>query len=246
MPPANLAAAAAGALCLLAASPTGALWVTTLPSGADVWVDGTYVGRAPVVVDALSAGEHRLTLTLTGWTPQDLTAAVQPAQTATAAVVLSRGPGRPGGAGTLVLLGSRSGSVSLDGEPLALGREGTVTVPAGSHELAFASSQGRTSRTVTIYPQMRTEVVFSDEAPPRSAVIAPLDEYVPAAAVRIDGSQVAVRYGGHEVTGRLGSSEYRVDRRDVSYDAAPTLINGRLYLPLDLLTLLNPTPLPKK
>src|SRR5580698_8129723 len=44
-PSANLAALVLAAVVLLGAGPTGALFVTSLPSGADVWLDGTYVGR---------------------------------------------------------------------------------------------------------------------------------------------------------------------------------------------------------
>jgi len=35
-------AAIAACVIFLAAVPTGSLYVTTLPTGADVWIDGTY------------------------------------------------------------------------------------------------------------------------------------------------------------------------------------------------------------
>jgi hypothetical protein len=241
VPSANLAALVLGAALLLGAGPTGAIWVTTLPSGADVWLDGAYVGRSPLVVDALAAGEHKLTLTMTGWTPQDVTASVLPAQTVTTAVVLARGSGRAGGSGTVALVGARPATVTVDGEAVAVAKDGTLALAAGTHELAFAAPSGRTVKTVTVYPQMRTELLVTTESTPRSAVIAPVDDYLPAGAYRIDGTQLVVRYGGHDVVARIGATRYEIDRRDTSYDAAPTMINGRLYLPVDLLLLLNPT-----
>ena len=36
----------------------------------------------------------------------------------------------------------------------------------------------------------------------------------------------------------LGSVTYSVDRRTMTFDAAPTVIKSRLYLPIELLTLL--------
>jgi hypothetical protein len=241
VPPANLAALVLGALLFLAgAGPTGTLWITTLPAGADVWLDGIYVGRSPLVVDALAAGDHKLTLTRTGWTPQDISASVTPGQTLTTAVVLRREAPLPSGSGTLAIHGLHPASVIVDGASMLLPKDGVLAVTAGTHELAFAGAQGRVTRSVTVYPQTRTDVILSNEGETRSAVIAPADDYLPAGSFRVDGTQITARFGGHDVSARLGTTEVRVDGKVTSYDAAPTVINGRLYLPIDLLVLLNP------
>ncbi len=65
-------AAAVVCVLLLAAVPTGSLYVTTLPTGADVWIDGTYVGRSPLVLGGLAGGRHTVGLTKTGWDPLQL------------------------------------------------------------------------------------------------------------------------------------------------------------------------------
>ncbi len=226
-------------LALLAAAPTGALWITTLPSGADVWLDGTYLGRSPLLVDALTAGEHKLTLTRTGWTPQDLAANVGAGTTVTTAVVLRREPAAAAGSGTIALHGLRPATVTLDGVPVAVPKDGLLPAAAGAHELAFVAAAGKVTRSVTVYPQTRTDVILAAEGESRSAVIAPADEYLPAGSFRIEGNQIVARAGGHEVQARLGATEVRVDGRMTSYDAAPTLINGRLYLPIDLLEFLK-------
>ena len=53
---ANLAALGS-VLALLGVAPTGGVYVTTLPAGADVWVDGTYLGHSPIVLAAVGAGD---------------------------------------------------------------------------------------------------------------------------------------------------------------------------------------------
>lgn len=240
-PPANLAALAFAAVALLGAAPTGAVFITTLPSGADVWLDGTYVGHTPVVVDALAAGAHHLTLTRTGWTPEDLAVAIAPAQTQTTSVVLVRDGTTPEGAGSIAIHApDRVENVTIDGQPAAPGKDGTISVNAGTHDVSIAAAQGKETRTVTVYPETRTEVVLSeDAAAPRSIVIAPADDYLPASAFHLEGARLVVRYGGHEVIARVGTTTYEIDRHAVAYDAPPTLIRNRVYLPLELLTMLT-------
>jgi hypothetical protein len=239
-PSANLAALAFAAVALLGAAPTGAVFVTTLPSGADVWVDGTYVGRSPVVVDALTAGAHHLTLTRTGWTPEDLAVAIAPSQTQTTAVVLVRDGKTPEVAGTIAIHSAdRVTAVTIDGQPALAGKDGTIAVSAGTHDVTIEVPQGKQTRTVTVYPQTRTDVVLGADAAPRSIVIAPADDYLPANTFRLDGTRLVVRYGGHDVIAHLGSTSYTIDQHPATYDAPPTLIRNRVYLPLELLTMLT-------
>jgi TonB family protein len=80
------AAGAAGLLALasLAGAPWGvvaeadlardtALQVETDPRSADVWVDGRRAGRAPVILNAVRRGAHRLKVSLEGYAPAELT-----------------------------------------------------------------------------------------------------------------------------------------------------------------------------
>jgi hypothetical protein len=92
------------------------------------------------------------------------------------------------------------------------------------------------TRTITIYPDMTTDVVLrDDEQVTRSAVVAPAADYLPPAAVKIEGARVTIRYARHFVDATIGSVSYRLDGHGVSFDAAPTLIGQALYLPLELL-----------
>ena len=58
-----------------------------------------------------------------------------------------------------------------------------------------------------MYPQTRTDVVLGADAAPRSIVIAPADDYLPASAFHFDGTRLVVHYGGHDVVARLGSTD---------------------------------------
>lgn len=244
VPSANLAALAVAALTLLGAAPAGAIFVTTLPSGADVWLDGTYVGRAPVIADALAVGAHHLTLIRTGWNTEDLTVDIAPSQTQTTSVVMVRDGKTPEAGGTIAFHASdRLGPITIDGEPAALSKDNTIAVSSGTHDVTITGAQGKQTRSVTVYPQTRTDVVVGPDVTQSTAVIAPADDYLPASAVHLEGTRLVVRYNGHEVVAKLGATSYLVDKRVLTYNSPPTVIRNRVYLPLDLLTLLVP---PKK
>lgn len=234
-------AALMACVLLLALVPTGSVYVTTLPSGADVWVDGTYVGRSPLVVDGLATGRHSVNLSMAGWQGQQLDVSVVSAQTALSSARLERLAGaktRPP-LGSIALHGLVPGVTLLDGMPVAPAKDGTIPAGTGTHQLVVRTPRGRVTRTVTVWPQTRTDVVLSEDVErTRPTVVAPAEDFLPKSAVRIDGERVVLKFGNHEVVGRLGSTSYRVDGRQADYDAAPTLIGPRLYLPLELLTML--------
>jgi hypothetical protein len=234
---ANLAVVGFAAL-LLGAAPTGGVYVTTLPSGADVWVDGTYLGRSPIVLDAVGPGTHRLSLTRTGWNSQDVAVTVVPATMVTASVILAPEGKAPEEPGSIAIHGERISGLMLDGQPVAAGKDGLLAAGAGTHELTVTVPQGKETRTVTVYPQTRTDVALLGDAQTRSIVIAPADAYVPADAVRVDGTEISIRTPHHNVLAHFGSVSYSVDRRSMTFDAAPTMIRNRVYLPIELLAMI--------
>jgi hypothetical protein len=233
--------AAVAALLLLGAAPSGALYITTLPSGADVWIDGTYVGHSPLVLDALSAGRHSVSLTKTGWAPQDLDVSIVPDTTALSSVQLLRAPSRSvkWGPGTFAIKGLAARGVTVDGIPVKPEKNGTYIVASGTHVVVVQVAGGKATRTITVYPDMRTDLVLRGEDDARSPVVAPAADYLPSDAVRIDGSHVSIKFHGHEVAADVGSTSYRVDGRSATFDSAPTVIGTKLYLPLELLTQLT-------
>jgi hypothetical protein len=234
-------ATVAACVLLLAAIPTGSLYVTTLPSAADVWVDGTYVGRSPLVVDALASGHHALGVAKTGWRPLQLDVSIVSGQTTLSSTRLEfERPGLRPAFGSIAVHGVVATEAFVDGVSTARSKDGTYPASAGTHELAVRTPRGRISRAVTVWPQTRTDVVLQPEVEaPRPSVVAPAEDYLPKSAIQVEGEKVVVRYGGHEVVAHFGLTAYRLDGKVVDYGDAPTLIGSRLYLPLDLLTMLS-------
>ena len=234
-----------------APAPSGSVYVTTLPGGADVYVDGTFVGRSPVLVDGLGPGRHGLTMTKAGWTLRETSIVVTGGALAFENDRLLAA-GASGATGSIVLRGVADGTpVQLDGAAVA--SHGTLVTTVGPHHLSIGSGDGRTTRTIVVYPETTTTVLARDAAPAAThgaaAVVAPLDEWLPDAVVTLAGKKLNVRYEGHVLDGRLGESAMHVDGEPVSYEASPETIGGKIYLPLGLLERLSGTvvsPRPKK
>jgi len=241
------AAACAALFVLLGAVPTGSLYVTTLPTGVDVWVDGTYVGHSPLVLDALAAGRHTISLTKTGWLAQDLDVSIIPAVASLSSVQMSRAPSRTMrfNMGLVAVHGTVPRELLIDGQPVKPDKNGFYPASAGLHEIAVRTAAGKISRNITVYPDMRTDIVVRDDETTRSAVVAPASDYLSADEIKIEGARVVLRHARHDVVAKIGSTSYRVDGASVAFDAAPTLIGGKLYLPIDLLSQLTAGDKPK-
>lgn len=233
----------AACVVFLGVVPTGSLFVTTLPTGADVWVDGTYVGRSPVFADALAAGRHTIGLARAGWAAQQVEATVVAGQTTLSALRLEPAqPAVPLAGGTLAIHGVDVLAVTIDGVAVARGKDGTYPASAGSHELSVRTAHGKFTRAVTVWPQTRTDVVLQTTAVAvRPSVVAPADDYLAPGAILIDGDKIVIHAPGHEATAHLGSTTYRLDGRTLDYASPPALIGQRLYLPIDFLTALTAT-----
>jgi PEGA domain len=245
----GLGAAALG--CVLAGaaaragSPSAALYVTTLPSGADVWIDGTYVGHTPVLIDALAGGKHTLTLTRSGWAERDVEVETTAGLTTMSSLRLTQvqhGGTAHALAGTASFDGvAPDARITVDGSTPAHGPREVVSLAAGTHVAVIATHDGKSTHTFTVYPQTLTHVVLSRPASedPKSAVVAPAEEFLPSDAYHVDGKKVTLNYGGHVVVAKIGVPAVRYDGVPLAFDAAPSLIGGRLYLPLALLVKLT-------
>lgn len=220
---------------------SGGVYLTTLPSGADVWVDGTYVGRTPLLLDGLQSGNHALTLTKPGFTVAEIEQTVGSRGIATNSVVLHRTGRSRGESGRIALHGLQPGSaVSLDGvagvQPAA-----SFDTPSGLHQIVVHLGKAKMVRNIAVYPGTTTDVVvppaFSNVVAlrSRSVVVAPAEQYLPDSAFRTEHGKVLIDYGGHVVIAHLGQSQFKMDKATVAFDAPPALVHGKLYLPLELL-----------
>ncbi len=226
------------------ASPTGALYVTTLPAGADAWVDGTYVGRTPVLVDSLSTGKHALTLTRAGWAEREVDVDVAAGPTTMSSLRLTQvvRPGAHVAMGSVAFAGLPAGArVSIDGNAAVRDPRETIALSPGTHVAQIETHDGKATRTFAVYPDTTTHVLLAKAsvAGSKPAVVAPAEEFLPADAYHVDGKKVTVNYAGHSVVAKIGDASMRYDGVTVSFDAAPSMIAGRLYLPLALLVRLS-------
>jgi hypothetical protein len=217
---------------------TGGVHVSTLPGGADVWIDGTYVGRSPLVVEGLGQGRHTLTITKAGWTSQELPIDVPAGSIAMTGVLLSASGSKSAkGMGTLVIRKAPAGELSIDGRRIASDARELPLAP-GVHRLTVVPEHGSPeAQNVEIFPETATALAFLDAAPvsERAAVIAQASDYLPDGSYNVAGGRFTVRYGGHEVVGVIGTPVMRFDGVTVAYDSVPAIIGGRLYLPLAFL-----------
>jgi PEGA domain len=213
----------------------GGLYLTSLPESADVWVDGTYIGRTPAFIDGLRSGKHAVTIAKAGWKVTELDEVVAGGATTAATIQLERmRPGRD--PGSIALHGlTKDARVSFDGGPW-LGLTQTYAVPPGVHRIVVRQPDAKFLRIATVYPGQTTHLVFRAAAPQaHSAVVAALADYIPETAAKVSGGRIMLKWAGHTVTGKIGESRFTMDRRLVTYDAPAGIVRGKLYLPLELI-----------
>ncbi len=220
---------------------SGGVYLTTLPSGADVWVDGTYVGRTPVLVDGLQSGKHAVTLTKVGFIAAEIEQRVGTSGITTNSVVLQRNGRAREEPGKVILHGLQPGSaVSLDG--LASARPApSFDAASGLHQIVMHVGKSKLVRTIAVYPGMTTDVVVPPFSPgvaglrSKSVVVAPAEQYLPDGAFRTEHNKVLIDYRGHVVIAHIGQTQFKMDKTTVAFDAPPAFVHGKLYLPLELL-----------
>jgi hypothetical protein len=229
-----------------AAVTTGTIYLTTLPSGADTWVDGQYIGRTPLLIDALGLGSHTVTTAKTGWLSREVKVSVtddKPFQFVD--VQLDRDTSAPPVNGTLSLhAGIPIKNVDVDGLPVKLAAGRRIDLPPGEHDILVETARDRFKRRVEIYPDITTNVVLRPgTGGERAIVVAPASSYLPANDVTVDGKRIEIRFNGHRATGTFGDPTMRVDGHAFRFDTAPAMIGGKLFLPLDLYVRIGAVPL---
>lgn len=229
-------------------SSHGGAYVTSLPSGAEVWMDGVYLGRTPAFIDDLLPGHHALTVSRAGWNVQTAGVDVNVGQTTPISLVLQRitpSPGQPdsskasgflsvrGTAGDTVFIdGARAGSLPLDSKPVQGGFH-IVTVTGKNSE--------RLTRVVDVFPDTSSVIYVAafqsgnggGGAP--HEVLSSLSTYLPGATVVIAGAIIAIHGHGLELQCSLGSRDYTLNGKPGTFTIAPVLVGGKVYLPLAML-----------
>jgi hypothetical protein len=234
-------------------APHGGAYITTLPSGAEVWMDGVYLGRTPEFVDDLLPGHHALTVSRAGWNVQTAGFDVNVGQTAPISVVLQRIAPRPGqmdaskAQGFLSVRGTVGDSVFIDGA-----RAGSLPLEAkpvqgGFHIVTVTGMiAGRVTRVVDVFPDTMSVIsVAAIQSGTHGGgaagdVLASLSAYLPNANVAIAGDEIAIHGRGLELQCSIGSRDYKLNGKPGTFTIAPALVGGKVYLPLSLLQRLAP------
>lgn len=242
---AGLILAAAAPERLLAAT-TGTIYLTTLPSGADTWIDGQYIGRTPLLVDALGAGPHSVTTAKTGWLSHEvkvMITAQKPFQFVD--FQLDRDLSAPPVNGTLALHADVPiRTIDVDGLPVKLVAGRKIDLPPGEHDVVVETAHDKYKRHIEIFPDTITNVVLRPgTGGGRAIVVAPASNYLPSSEVTIEGKRIEIRHNGHVAVGTLGDATMRIDGDAFTFDSAPAMIGGKLFLPLDLYVRIGAVPL---
>ena len=232
----------------VAASTTtghGSVYVTTLPPGASVWVDGNYLGDTPLFVDGLDVGHHGLTLTRSGWQPQSTGIDVVAGRVASVNAVLSVSApqthdGQQRAKGNLSIHGAAGAKIFLDGVPLTAPYEAQPAT-AGEHILLVQRGAQKTTMSIRVYPETTTTVSLAPRASSSDEggaedMLAALADYVPPNDFTVNGDDIEVHHNGVELQCAVGSRSYLLNGRPGSLSVAPAMVGGKPYLPMSLLT----------
>jgi hypothetical protein len=228
-----------------AASGHGSVFVTTLPPGATVWLDGTYMGETPLYVDGLDGGRHSMTLTRAGWQPQSTGIEVTVGRVTTVSAVLTANLPMShvmasNARGVLSVRGANGAKVFVDGVALQEPYE-AQSVKSGDHILLIVRGKDRDRRSIRVYPGTTTTVSLGprgvlttgDEA---EDMLAALADYVPTNDFTVSGDEITVHYKGVELECAVGSRTYFLNGKPGTLSVAPAMLGDKPYLPMSLLT----------
>lgn len=233
------------AACVLSAAAAvghGSVFVSTLPPGAAVWIDGRYMGESPLLVEDLSSGRHFITLIRSGWQPQSTTADISIGRVTTLSAVLNQNlqTRKNLATGTLVIRDAGDAKVYVDGNLLQTSSN-SQQLAAGSHILSVVRGNQRSISSVRIYPQTVTTVSvapqtnYSGPADTPQDELAALVDYVPATDFVVNGDTITIHYKGYELECEVGSLSYDLNGKSGTLTVAPAMVGDKPYLPLSLL-----------
>jgi hypothetical protein len=235
-------------LCASAAASAGhgSAYVTTLPPGATVWIDGHYMGETPLVVDGLTLGHHSVLLTHAGWTPVTTAVDVTVGQIAFVSAMLTPSAQSFANAakGMLRIRDAQGAKVFVDGIAVT-SLDNPVPLAPGQHIISVERGAARTASSVRIYPATTTVLSLAPEVPDQSQAatgqdeLAALTDYVPASDFVVNGDDITVHFKAMELECAVGSLDYVLNGKPGTLTVAPEMVGDKPYLPVSLLARLT-------
>lgn len=163
--------------------PFGSLKVVSVPNGATAILDGKEVGRTPLELNGVSAGDHRLELGLEGFKPLEHTLTVGREKTTELNLVLQRDVKRL--RITSVPDGAR---VWLDDEPVGATPLQLAEVQSGTHSVRVAlGGYAVETQQIRVRPD-QAEQAFAFRLRPLAGNLR-IETTPPGATVKVDGQE---------------------------------------------------------
>ena len=142
-------------------TPTGFIYFTSVPSGAGIYVDGTYQGITPKILSGLTTGSHAVKLTITGYNDYSATVDVSKEQTATVSKDFTQPP-----AGSLSITSTPSGaSVYVDDSYLGVTPIILSKQTPGTHIVKLKKTGYKDYSYIVIVHEEQTTTVSGDLTP---------------------------------------------------------------------------------
>jgi hypothetical protein len=141
------------------ASSTGSLLVRSIPSNADIYLDGVYYGKSPAIIGNVPPGVRTVTLEKSGSTDYTSQVTVYPGRLTT--VITNRGSGIiPGQSGSLYIRSSPSGAtITIDGNYYGVTPRIISGFSEGNHAMTLSKTgYSDYSATVTVKAKGLTQV----------------------------------------------------------------------------------------
>ena len=213
----------------------GSLAVTSSPSGASVWVDGSVAGTTPLTLDSLRAGSHPIRLEMSGYQPFTRTARITPEATERIEATLQQERA------VLTVRVIPFGEVLIDGSLVNPSAEGAVTdtLAPGSYEIAARYQDSRWARTVTLNAGASEQITidFTQTVALPITARTPDGAPLPNAEIRVDGEVQG--YTPQQLQLRVGQHTIRIEKD--GYAPAERTINVEPEMPQPLVFELRPS-----
>ncbi|MCA1917432.1 S8 family serine peptidase [Methanospirillum hungatei] len=156
------------------AAQTGSISVSSTPSGAQIWLDGTNTGKVtPNTLTSVTAASHAVTLKLTGYTDYSTSVTVPSGGTATVSATLTAVP-----KGSISIGSNPTGaSVYLDSEAKGVTTPTTLSnVATGTHTVRLSKSGYQDwSQSVSVTADQTTTVSATMTAVTPGSLVIPND-----------------------------------------------------------------------
>lgn len=230
------------------APSTGSLYVASDPSGARIYVDGSYRGTTSIILSGLTTGSHTIRISHAGYSDYSTTATIYAGQIRTVSATLIPLTPEPDQTGSLSLASSPAGAdVYIDGTYRGITPVTLSGLTTGSHTIIISQSGYTDYSTIaTIYAgQTRTvsvTLIPSTPAPAHTGSMT-ITSSPAGADVYVDGSSyrglTPVTFSGLST----GSHTIRISHAGYSdYATTATIYGGQTTKVTGSLNPLSPVP----